>query len=145
MRAGLKILNSPVNFLPYKLWYPGSIEEHDLKERVLLGFDRTSTAVVKLMVIWASRGRFLDEAGTDLFEQNLKVKKAPALFITGDREVVPEGAMRPAFKMISSRDKTWKEFNMRENGVHWGHIDLIVGKRAPYEVWPFIADWIAAR
>jgi len=146
IRTGLKILNSPVNFLPYKLWYPGSIEQGDLKERITMGFDRTSTAVVKLMVIWASRGAFVDEEGSDLFERNLRAKKAPALFIAGDRdEVVPDSSMRPAFHIISSTDKTWKNFNMKEHGAHWGHIDLVVGKHAPREVWPYIADWCQER
>jgi pimeloyl-ACP methyl ester carboxylesterase len=146
VRAGLRILNSPVNFLPYNLWYPGSMDERDLQERIVMGFDKTSTAVVKLMLIWASRGRFVDENGSPVFEKNLRAKKAPSLFIMGDRdEVVPYRSMRPAYRMISSKDKTWKEINIKETGVHWGHIDLINGRSAPEAVWKPVADWVEAR
>jgi pimeloyl-ACP methyl ester carboxylesterase len=146
MRTGLRILNSPINFLPYQLWYPKSIDDYDLRERIVLGFDQTSTAVVKLMVIWASRGKFVDEHGADLFERNLRAKRKPALFIIGDRDdVVPQESIRPAYDMIASRDKTWKEFNIRENGCHWGHIDIVNGKHAPHEVWPYVAEWMEER
>ena len=28
---------------------------------------------------------------------------------------------------------------------HWGHLDLILGHKAPEEVWPRIVDWLSQR
>ena len=31
-----------------------------------------------------------------------------------------------------------------EGGKPWGHIDLILGRRAPTYVWPLVLDWLAS-
>ena len=32
-----------------------------------------------------------------------------------------------------------------EHQVHWGHVDLILGRKAPEETWPRIVEWLNAR
>ena len=130
----------------YRLWSPGSMDRDTLEERVTKGFDQTSLEMIKMMIRWAAKGRFIDEQGRDSYERNLKAKTLPALFVVGDNDaVVPAASVRPGFEMISSRDKTWKVFNAKDNRVHWGHLDLVLGREAPVEVWSYIAQWMEKR
>ena len=52
-------------------------------------------------------------------------------------------AMRHVHEAVGSRDKRFLEFG-RASGCKedYGHIDLILGKRAKDEVWPHIRAWI---
>src|SRR5262249_27897255 len=71
----------------------------------------------------------------------------PLLFIAGsrDRSTAPFVA-GSACELARSSDKTLRIFG-REYGEaqEYGHGDLIFGERAPAEVFPFIAGWLASR
>lgn len=136
----------PLLPFPYALWRPGSMDRDVLRERITEGFDRTSWEMLKMMVLWAGSGRFLDRERRDVFERNLAAKRVPLLFVSGDDDrVVPAASVQPGFDMAVSRDKTWKQFGPDTTGVHWGHCDLIFGREAPRHVWPFITQWMQTR
>ena len=146
MHLGLGLFDSHANPIPYTIWYPGSMDPEVLEERILKGFDRTSLEVVKQMILWAAKGRFCNEDGEEIYERNMRAKDLPVLFILGDRDSsVPESSVRPAYDAMPSADKTWKVFNRQDNRVHWGHCDMIFGREAPAEVWPYLARWIEQR
>jgi len=144
--ATMFFYNSRLNIIPYKLWYPGSIDKEVLEERVLLGYDKTGFQVVKDMARWAGTGRLIDSVYGYDFEENLKKNHLPALFLVGDKdEVVTPESMQPGFDLMPSPDKTWRMLNKSDDRVHWGHIDLTVGREAPNVVWPIVRDWIRER
>jgi len=141
-----ELLDTKFNLFPYQGWYPGSIDRDVLEERLLLGFDRTSTFMMRMMVVWAAKGRLLDEKGSDVFEKNTVAKDMPLLFLTGDRDcLVPAESVSDAYNLAVSNDKTWKVFSERDNGTHWGHLDMVIGRMAPFEVWPYVCEWMKNR
>jgi pimeloyl-ACP methyl ester carboxylesterase len=124
---------------PISGWAPGSIEEDLLAERLKRGFDWTSANVWFDMARWGSTGRFeyADAwARTDV----------PLLVIGGDLDhlMLPDDA-RTAYDRSGSHDRTWVLLDDYGTGVHWGHLDLLVGRHAPAHTWPLLRDWIAAR
>ncbi|MEZ4239824.1 MAG: alpha/beta hydrolase [Myxococcota bacterium] len=70
----------------------------------------------------------------------------PLLVACGDADplVRPADAQR-CFEASGSRDKQLVVFDPFEHQVHWGHVDLILGRLAPAVVWPVLTSWMAAR
>ncbi|NOY24997.1 MAG: alpha/beta hydrolase, partial [Oligoflexia bacterium] len=124
---------------PISGWWPGSIEPAVLQERLELGLDWTSVKVWQEMARWAATGRFeWDEAWsqTDL----------PLLVIAGDKDhLMPPPDAKVAYARSGSRDRTWQVFDDWHHDVHWGHLDLVLGRLAPIHVWPLVDAWMASR
>lgn len=75
---------------------------------------------------------------------NLGKTRVPVLLTTGDRDLqCPPQATEVSFVALGSVDKKLVVFGT-ENGQaeHYGHFDLIVGKRAPAETWPVYVAWL---
>jgi len=142
----INLIDHPRNRVLDHIWFPGSIERDILLERIRLGFDRTGTAVIGIMVRWANSGEFHDASRERDFEERLKEVEVPALFVTGDRDsAVPWPSVEGAFRNLRGPDKTWREFGMERDGAHFGHCDLICGREAPRVVWPVIGEWLKER
>lgn len=130
--------------LPWQLWRPGSMERGVLKERVTRGFDHEGVEVILQLFRWAARRDF-SGPGVD-YRERLKRLRVPILFLAGNGDgVVPLSSIRPGYEMVPVADKTLKIFNAQLNQVDFGHIDIILGDKAPEEVWPYLARWIEER
>ena len=124
---------------PVSGWWPGSIEPDLLAERLTRGFDWTSVTVWQEMSRWAATGKF--EYDADWCKADV-----PLLVILGDFDhLVPPGDGRAAYARSGSRDKTLLELDDFHHRVHWGHLDLIIGKHAREYVWTALCDWMIAR
>lgn len=124
---------------PISGWAPGSIEPDLLAERLERGFDWTSMHVWMDMARWGTSGRFD-------YEEAWGQTRVPLLVIAGDLDhlMLPEDA-RAAYDLSGSPDRTLVLLDDYGTGVHWGHLDLVLGKHAPQHVWPLIRDWMRAR
>jgi len=70
----------------------------------------------------------------------------PMLFIAGNKDLVaPPSSVKDAFELVSSKDK---KFVMASRGqsmeANYGHLDLVLGKSAPREIYPLVRDWLDA-
>lgn len=134
------------NKIPLQIWYPESIEEDILHERITKGFDRTSFNVIKFFFKWGAKGKFISSDGQIDFEAHISKLRIPILFVNGEQDYgVPESAIKEAFEKAGSNDKIFKTFGMENSGHHWGHCDLICGKHAPDVTWPFMLEWLEER
>ncbi|MCB9758258.1 MAG: alpha/beta fold hydrolase [Alphaproteobacteria bacterium] len=127
---------------PVSGWWPGSMEPELLEERLVRGFDWTSAQVWMDMSRWAATGRWDD------WEDAWAAASAapPVLVIAGDRDhLVPPRDARVAFDRAEGRDRTLVLLNDYDHEVHWGHLDLVLGRRAADYTWPILHDWMAAR
>lgn len=125
--------------MPISGWAPGSMERDLLQERLVKGFDWTSVAVWAQMARWAQGEAFSYDAGWRQVE-------LPVLVIAGDQDpLVRPADARACFEACGSPDKEITIFEPFEHQVHWGHLDLILGAKAPSEVWPRISGWMVAR
>lgn len=125
--------------VPFSGWWPGSLEPEILAERLKDGFDWTSVTVWQEMSRWAAEGK-LD------FEEDWKRTDLPLLVVLGDRDhLLPPADGRVAYELSGSQDRTLRVFDDWHDEVHWGHLDLILGRHAPKHVWPFVEAWMRAR
>ncbi len=127
---------------PLTIWYPGTMERDILRERMTAGMDRTGFAVLRQMVDWAASGRF---AGTRDYDRDFSALHTPLLVLSADRDglCTPRDCY-PAYLGSESPHKNYRCFDIRDGGGHWGHVDLVLGRRAPVFVWPYVADWLDA-
>jgi alpha-beta hydrolase superfamily lysophospholipase len=130
---------------PMAGWVPGSTEPEVLRERLERGFDWTGVGVFLTMMSWAAEGRFTDASGRS-YDDEFAELTLPLLVIAGDRDrLLPPADARPAYDLSKSPDKTYKLFSPVREEVHWGHLDIVLGKHAPRYVWPYIEEWILDR
>ncbi len=124
---------------PIAGWVPDSMERELLEERLTLGFDWTSVEVWLQMSRWA--------LGEPLqYRQAFAEVDVPLLVVVGDHDpLVRPADARNCFEGSGSTDKTLLLFDAFEHQVHWGHVDLILGRTAPEEVWPRLGAWLAER
>ncbi len=124
---------------PISGWWPGSIEPALLRERLTIGFDWTSITVWQEMSRWGVSGTFDYDADW----QKLDV---PLLVLLGDKDhLLPPGDGRVAYDRSGSTDKTLVVLDDFHNEVHWGHLDLILGRSARKHVWRAVAQWMFDR
>jgi len=130
---------------PLAGWVPGSTEPHIVQERLLKGFDWTGINIFLTMMRWASDGSFTGPDGEN-YEESFTQLDVPLLVIAADRDrMLPPADARPAYDLSQSSDKTYKVFSPIREEVHWGHLDIILGKKAPEYVWPYIGTWLLER
>jgi len=124
---------------PISGWWPGSVEPEILAERLSVGFDWTSLTVWNEMCRWSATGSFdYDDAWRAL--------DVPLLVVLGDKDVlVPPDDGRIAFDRSGSRDKSLEIFDDFAHETHWGHLDLVLGRKASAHVWPRVSSWMEAR
>lgn len=125
--------------LPVSGWWPGSVEQELLDERLANGFDWTSFQVWMEMCQWAASGRF------DPYQEPFLDCGVPLLVIAGDKDHLcgPEDARVP-YDLARWEDKSLRIFDQYSDGVHFGHLDLILGTSAGELVWPVVHDWLVA-
>lgn len=125
--------------VPVSGWWPGSVEPEVLEERLTQGFDGTSARVWQEMSRWAATGEFEYHAAW-------KQTDVPLLVCLGDRDhLMPIRDGRAAYEASGSADKTLHVFDDWHHRVHWGHLDLVMGRWALSEVWPLVHGWMADR
>jgi alpha-beta hydrolase superfamily lysophospholipase len=133
------VVDSAAFFVPFSGWAPGSVEPELVEERLRMGFDWTSLHIWFEMARWSTAGQFPhveDWQQTDV----------PVYVMAGDLDhLLPPEDARLAFDNAGSGDKTYELFDDYRHEVHWGHLDLILGKRAPDHTWPAMAQWMAVR
>jgi polyhydroxyalkanoate synthase subunit PhaC len=128
---------------PLAGWVPGSTEPHVVQERLIRGFDWTGVNIFLTLMRWAAEGGMGDGAG---YEDRFIALDLPLLVVAGDKDrLLPPDDARPAYDLSRSSDKTYKLFSPVREEVHWGHLDIILGKDAPRFVWPYVRDWLVER
>ena len=106
--------------------------------------ENLSTALLLQLHDWYKNNHFRSEDGSFSYRDHLKKIRAPFLICAGSVDgltAFPD--VHFAFKKIGSKDKRFQVFG-REEGcrTEYGHLDLVLGKNAPREVFPVIADWL---
>ena len=125
--------------IPFSGWAPGSVEPELIAERLDQGFDWTSIQVWFEMVSWAKRAHYP-------YAQDWARASVPVYVLAGDLDhLLPPEDAKTAYDFAGSEDRTWELFDDYRHEVHWGHLDLILGIKAPEHTWPAIRDWLAAR
>ncbi len=104
----------------------------------------TAANVLRQFLHSAAKNDFLSFDGEYSYARNHYRADRPILCIAGanDNLVSPNNVLA-VFKRLSSKDKTYILLS-RNNGfsADYGHADIVVGKKARFEVYPIIDLWL---
>jgi len=139
LSACFPFMDTSAYWAPMSGWWPGSVEPELASERMSLGFDWIGVRIWQEMAQWGAS----DAVPWDAAWRRTDV---PLFVILGDKDSMqfPEDG-RAAYDRSDSQDKTLRIFNDYDDRVHWGHLDLVLGKYAPAHIWPAVSDWMAER
>ena len=137
MRMLRRFAESPLYPLPLRGWHAGSCEPHVLEQHLRLAFDRAALSEMFEMFEWAGQRRF-GGRGSDYGERFEKMD-LPLLVIAGENDdLAPPASVRPGFARSRAQDKTYRVLPL-------GHIDLLVGRDAPWLTWSVVEKWLDER
>lgn len=111
------------------------------------GVPDEATDLVDQFAAWIRDRSMHNRTGSVIYSERLGDVRLPLLLLAAARDLQrPPESVRTAHEALGSTDKTFLIVG-RESGfsVDFGHDDLLAGRAAPAEVFPRIADWLAAR
>ncbi|MDP8254216.1 MAG: alpha/beta fold hydrolase [Candidatus Alcyoniella australis] len=78
------------------------------------------------------------------YSRGMEDLSMPMMFIAGNVDhLASPAAVRHAYDRVGGQDKHFRLFGTDQgDSIDYGHGDLILGKAAPYEVFPFVRDWL---
>jgi polyhydroxyalkanoate synthase subunit PhaC len=124
--------------IPVRGWKPGAFEAGELASYVR-SFDAESFSTVDDLIRLAATGELRSRVDGSSFTQLIEHNEQPLLALSGGSDSLANpAAVKPLYERSRSRDKQYVK-------VDAGHGDLLVGKKAPEDVWPIVAGWLEAR
>lgn len=132
--------------LPLQAWAPGSMAPDVLAEAVRRSFEPASFGVTRDLGRLSRRQPLLDATGAPLLGPFEACDDVPLLAIAGREDaLVSPIDSRAAVDRCRARDRTFLLPARAPGEPGWGHMDLLLGERAPTRVWPRVLEWLAAR
>lgn len=106
--------------------------------------ENVSTPLFLQMHDWYRHNHFRAKSRDFSYRNHLKDITAPFLVCAGSVDgLTGYPDVHLAYREISSKEKSFRLFS-RETGcrTEYGHMDLVLGRNAPREVFPAIAEWM---
>jgi len=125
---------------------PHNIDRHAVGRALRRAMSDVSRLKLQQLARWSVEGRFTSADGRVDYRAALARVTTPLLVTAGsaDRIATP-ASVRLALEHLPAGVASYDEFG-RGHGcrVDYGHVDLVLGRGAPIEVFPTVAGWLAA-
>jgi alpha-beta hydrolase superfamily lysophospholipase len=144
-RRGRPVLHRNGVRYPLQVWAPdGLAHGDDLDQALLSSFvDDSWGALADMVELLVSDGERMGEVPVG---ERLRALDLPLLVVAGDHDgLAPRRSTRPLYDRAGSREKELLLVGQKENGVPFGHIDLLVGRHAPEHVWRPVTSFLFER
>jgi polyhydroxyalkanoate synthase len=139
LRLSRRLWDNPYLPMPMRIWSPGSMEPEVLEENLEAAFEHTTMGIALGIVGNGRESALKSHDGLLDYGLAFELSDLPLLVIAGTHDgLAPPASVRPACERSRSTDKTYREFPL-------GHIDLVLGRDAPFTVWPLVRTWLTAR
>ncbi len=125
-------------------WWPDNMDPVDCRLMSGTTLDAISTgALIQLTTAFEPTGFRTTDGSLNYFEA-IKDVKTPVLALAADEDrQCPPVAARATFDQLGSDDKELLVFGPEYGHAgHYGHIDMIAGRRCQDEVYPHIQAWL---
>jgi predicted alpha/beta hydrolase len=144
LRKALPVMDAPLPW-PVHIWHPREMERPLLDAYLRCSFEPEARGVCFDFERWM-RERSLERLpGDPAFAERMQAMPVPVLFVAGRQDrLVPPASIEPGYALTRASHKSWMVFGERHHEGRYGHIDLVLGRHAPTEVWPRILDWLRA-
>ncbi|MCO5555868.1 hypothetical protein L7F22_009413 [Adiantum nelumboides] len=112
------------------------------KKLVLNNFCTIPTKLLlQLMTAFQPRG-LQNRTGTFFFKDHLSTAMVPVLAVAGDLDLIcPPSAVLDTSKALPENLVEYKLFGGKNN-THYGHYDLVCGRAARKEIFPYVMDFL---
>ena len=148
-------LNAPffarllIPFLPKmeRFFYnPENIDE-EVKTRLLDdALAEIHPGVLDHLLLMIRRGEFVSARGDFSYRKALGKIRLPILLVGGEGDMVaPPESLRVVHRAVGSKDRTLRIVGAGPKSPSYGHVDLLVGRKAREEVFPLIGRWLKQR
>jgi esterase/lipase len=134
-------LNGPLQILSYNA--------ANMSREILTRFnahviENTSTGVVSQMKLIVKNGYFCSADETTHYSANIGKIRANLLCLAGKLDnMAPPSSVLSIYHRSQSPDKMYRLFGLANGySADYGHNDLLLGKKAPDEVYPYILAWL---
>jgi len=113
----------------------------ELRGVMLDGVEDLHTGVVRQVARWVASGQLCDRDDRFDYLAALRGVRVPTLVVAcaGD-DICPPSSARPAADTLPPEYGSWLQL-----GGDWGHLDPLVGRRAPQELFPRLLDFLDQR
>jgi pimeloyl-ACP methyl ester carboxylesterase len=123
-----------------------NVEPEVIKRTIANLLADTAGGVARQFARWISLGTFDSMDGTFDYRAGMKAITAPLLLIAGSRDLLaPPHAVEKTLKLVSGSVKLVVAGKHRGFHEDYGHGDIVLGRRAPDEVFPLIENFLAAQ
>jgi alpha-beta hydrolase superfamily lysophospholipase len=128
-----------------KLFVTGNMDVKTLKRGASIAVDDLSSGVILQFQDWMRSKKFRSPDGKIRYFVDFNKKtRLPMLFIAGSHDPLTSvDELERVVERLATKKKSFlvfgKNYGHAEDYSHW---DLILGRHAPLEVYPAIADWL---
>ncbi len=127
-------------------WQEDNLDLDVVRFMMLRGVEALPTSLVSEFGRWYETKHMRDRYGLFEFSDHLERIQTPMLVISGSRDgLTPPEDIRSVHERIGSADKTYVEAGRGGGFDHeYSHVDLVLGRHAPSEIYPLVTDWLDA-
>ncbi|RMF12603.1 MAG: alpha/beta fold hydrolase [Candidatus Dadabacteria bacterium] len=126
-------------------WWPDNMDAADRRRLCAWALDDIPSGLLRQLATAFDPDGLKSADGTVNYFERLQDATTPVLVFAGDmdRQCPPEAAERTLDQLGNSEESRLVVLG-RGYGqqTHYGHIDLLVGRQAPVDVWPQLDDWL---
>lgn len=144
--ASLAIFGIPPGPISRYLIYESNAEPDIIKRVLYNNASNVSGGVARQFARWIETGNFDSTDGAFDYRKNMAALRAPLLLIAGTKDL-----MAPPLAVRAARDHAGGPVSYtvvgkaHGNQEDYGHGDLIVGRKAPEEIFPLVEEFLAQK
>jgi poly(3-hydroxyalkanoate) synthetase len=139
----LQGVETPIDLL---VMNPQNIANDTWHRFVVTGTADMASGVLGQFWLGIAHDRFESADGKVDYLAALAHTKVPMLFVAGkDDRIALASGVKAAYD-VAGGEKKFILLGEENGALHdYGHVDMLVGERAPQELWPQVDDWLEAR
>jgi len=125
-------------------WHPDNFDLEVVRFMMRHGVEDLPASLLMEFARWYEAKRMSDRYDLFSFADHLERVRAPMLLVAGSQDrLTPPEDIEHVFERIGSKDKTFVVAGRRDGFAHeYSHVDLVLGRHAPEEVYPLIEEWL---
>lgn len=126
------------------VWNSKNMDARTVRTMAAIGVDDMPSSLLFQYQVWYREKDFHNHYETLSYQENFHRITAPVLFIAGAGDTMtPVRDIRFIYERVSSQKKRLLVVGEASGfSTDYGHVDLVLGRRAPDEVFPRILEWI---
>jgi pimeloyl-ACP methyl ester carboxylesterase len=128
------------------LWHPDNLDLDVVRFMMRNGVEDLPRSLLVEFARWYEAKRMSDRYALFSFGDHLERIRAPMLVIAGGRDrLTPPADLARLVDRLGSKDKTFWVAGHGSGLAHeYSHVDLVLGRHAPDEIYPVLDEWLAA-